>query len=219
MRRNLRILFVALGLVGAAGGGTYWFAFKAPVTAPVAQRAGEAAPQTRRAVRPVRTALAIDWTAARAEGATARYTASLQWRLMFRKPRLRRMRLPLVLPSRQGMMDRVDVYPRQDSYAASSREDRAVVEIFGSRIAGRVEKASFFPGIRRESQKGAFRIDRTDYGIDIVFNRFGAAYNISVICDDPGRDERCTNDDYAISLMNSIEVSAMADADIMGGAP
>lgn len=30
------------------------------------------------------------------------------------------------------------------------------------------------------------RTERTEYGVDVTFNRFGAAYNVSFICDGPG---------------------------------
>ena len=35
-------------------------------------------------------------------------------------------------------------------------------------------------------------VEPTEYGIDISFVRFGAVYNVSVACDDPARDARCS---------------------------
>ena len=43
-------------------------------------------------------------------------------------------------------------------------------------------------------------IERTEYGVDVSFMRFGAAYNMSIACDEPDTDPRCSEAGVAAQI-------------------
>ena len=49
---------------------------------------------------------------------------------------------------------------------------------------------------------------RTEYGQELTFNRYGAAYSVTIECDDPRYDPRCNNDIYARQVANGMIVAA-----------
>jgi hypothetical protein len=167
-------------------------------------------PQPAQFVVPERRYLQIDWPAARAASArTQRPERDTLLRAAKRQANMAdRLSLPLLLPGDKAISDNLKLYTTHtDQYAASSKQEGAIVELIGSRIATVVPPgaAPELPALR-SAARASYRIERTEYGLDISFTRFGAAYNISILCDDPYKDERCTKDDYAISLVESAKV-------------
>jgi hypothetical protein len=163
-------------------------------------------------VVPQRQYLQVDWPAARATAARIQRPRreSMLRQAKERAPMADSLNLPLLLPDDEKIDANLKLYTTHaDQYAASSKQDGAIIELIGSRIATIAPPdvaAELAPRRRSAERANGYRIERTEYGVDISFTRFGAAYNISILCDDPYKDERCTKDDYAISLMNSTNV-------------
>ena len=163
-------------------------------------------------VVPQQIYLQIDWAAARA--AAARLQKNEQNSILRsakrRAPMADRLTLPLLLPGDKKLNDNLKLYTTHDhQYSATSKQEGAIVELIGSRIAAVAppQAAEELAPLRLSAERArGYRIERTEYGLDISFTRFGAAYNISVLCDDPYKDERCAKDDYAIGLVESANV-------------
>lgn len=54
-------------------------------------------------------------------------------------------------------------------------------------------------------------VEQTEYGVDVSFVRFGAAYNVSIACDDPQNDPNCTPEG-ATALVRRLEIIGGGEA-------
>jgi hypothetical protein len=211
-----RVKLAAAALAAAATIATIAFASlaqapSAPTTAPsapapIAQTANDPKQDP---LIPRRQFLAIDWAGARAAAAylPRERRLSLLRSATDRAGMAARLTLPLVLPGEEALFEKLRLYTTHDhQYAATAAEDGALIELMGSRISAvaPAEAAEALAPLRLSADRArGYRIERTDYGVDITFNRFGAVYNISILCDNPYKDDRCTKDDYAVQLMES----------------
>lgn len=118
--------------------------------------------------------------------------------------------LPILLPDRdsidfEGATARL--FGRQGFYTASIQSDDVVIEIFGTRqrLTAPPDPAS----VRRlEEARDAdgFIIAPGEGSWDVAFNRYGAAYSVTVECGDPGA-ARCANADYARAVALSLLIA------------
>jgi hypothetical protein len=49
-------------------------------------------------------------------------------------------------------------------------------------------------------------IEAGEAGLDVDFNRFGAAYSLSIQCDEPEGDKRCSDQAYVRGLVDRMGV-------------
>ena len=118
--------------------------------------------------------------------------------------------LPILLPDR----DAVDfdgatarLFGRQGFYTASIEGDDVVIEVFGTRqrvsapsdprIADQLADARDAEGFIITPGEGSW---------DVAFNRYGAAYSVTVECGDPGA-ARCANEDYAREVARGLLIA------------
>jgi hypothetical protein len=117
--------------------------------------------------------------------------------------------LPLLLPFDEQIAAAalVTVFPQPYSYAATMRLDNLTVDVHGDRRATILEDND--PLLRAMQSNAVARLagadvpytlGRTEGGYDLTFNRFGAAYLISIECFNPETDQRCTKPDHILSL-------------------
>lgn len=118
--------------------------------------------------------------------------------------------LPILLPDRD-VVDFEDatarLFGRQGFYTASIEGDGVVIEVFGSRqrvagpsdprIADRLAEARDADGFIITPGEGSW---------DVAFNRYGAAYSVTVECGDPGAS-RCADANYARELARSLLIA------------
>ena len=120
--------------------------------------------------------------------------------------------LPVLIPGTDALgLDsnaRVLLFPRENFYNLSITAPGLLIEVFGTRLAH--ARAPDPLSTRRLSagDGNGYRIGATEYGRELSFNRYGAAYSITVECDRPETDARCRNDAYVRGLADSLIIAA-----------
>ncbi len=122
--------------------------------------------------------------------------------------------VPVLGPADPGLLSAVRYYPGDRQYTLVVRRPGQIIEIFGSvralrSPAGTTPPTSPFPTpatrrfARASAPAEAARLqaaehrltqivaEQTEYGIDVAFLRFGAAYNLTFVCDAMGPPD-CT---------------------------
>ena len=132
---------------------------------------------------------------------------------------LERPRLPVLLPreteetytralTREGGEDGMLVFPHDSFYAATFHRRGLMVQITGTRIEAAHERD---PEIGRRflamSDDEGYFVTRTDYGIEINFTRYGAAYAVLVACDNPDDDAECRDEQVARGVISRLALS------------
>ena len=120
-------------------------------------------------------------------------------------------RLPVLIPT-QTALNMGDplflLFPADHHYTASFTGSDILVEVFGTtRAHARAPDPRAARRLRAADGDG-FIIVATRYGQELSFNRYGAAYSITVECDAPEGDPRCTQEDYVRSLGRSLQIAA-----------
>ena len=121
-------------------------------------------------------------------------------------------RLPVLVPNMATLgideTPRIALFPHENFYTLSITGSNFLIEVFGTRMAhAEVPDARVARQLGQRDNKG-YRIVRTEYGQELTFNRYGAAYSITIECDDPRFDPRCTSDSYARQVANGLLVAA-----------
>lgn len=123
-------------------------------------------------------------------------------------PQIQASTVPVLGPSNPALLATARYYPGEDQYTLVVRDSGTIIEIFGTRRALRSPTGAPLPpamtsparstatrapapreaALARAAQAGVsqIRAERTEYGVDVSFSRFGAAYNVSFICEAPG---------------------------------
>ncbi|MCW5725072.1 MAG: hypothetical protein KIS81_08935 [Maricaulaceae bacterium] len=125
--------------------------------------------------------------------------------------------LPVLLPQPQttiaqmGAAPQVLLFPREHFYTASMSGGGYLVEVFGTRLvhappAGAMQRT---PRLMAADPDRYLAV-RTEGGWDINFTRYGAAYTVTLECDNP-EDARCATDTWAREIARSLLIA--------GGAP
>lgn len=120
--------------------------------------------------------------------------------------------LPVLVPQRDALgMSSEPVtllFPHEFFYALSITGEGVVIEVFGTRLVHAVAPDAISQRRLSAGGPGAYRISATEYGRELHFNRFGAAYSVTVECEEPETDARCSSDDYARALADSLVIVA-----------
>lgn len=187
------------------------------------QQLSRVQPRTPQPDAPV--AVEIDWSAAQVDrrrqgiaqtqNATTATTAFVAQTVRPTNPQAaeaQNTRLPVLLPPLQVLQingtPTVLLFPRENFYTASITGDRVVIEVFGTRLAHtRAPDARAARNFAAGSNDG-YRIAQTEYGQEVHFNRYGAAYSVTIECDRPEQDTRCTSQAYARQLAEALVIVA-----------
>jgi len=119
--------------------------------------------------------------------------------------------LPVLLPADTSLLRDISLLYFPNSYAASGRVEGVAVAVNGTRVLQTIAPGD--PLERAiESEKWETLSDGTPYhvtvgegGVDLTFNRFGAAYLISVECRTLD-DVRCNKPYFAVSLVQKMVI-------------
>lgn len=114
--------------------------------------------------------------------------------------------VPVLAPAELGLLETAEFTPGDRVYMLTVDRGEQIVEIYGATKAfqspvaaprlqtapaapaTRARAARVDPTARAVAQAQArgltnVRTERTEYGVDVTFNRFGAAYNVTFICE------------------------------------
>ncbi|MBU2381298.1 MAG: hypothetical protein KJ861_01650, partial [Alphaproteobacteria bacterium] len=133
--------------------------------------------------------------------------------------------VPVLGPSNPALLATARFLPGDRQYTLVVRDGETIIEIFGTTRALRSPAAGPLPAPLAPPPRGAatrgptalerslaqatqagleqIRAERTEYGVDVSFGRFGAVYNVSFICGAPGGED-CTEAEavaFAASLV------------------
>lgn len=135
---------------------------------------------------------------------------------------LERPRLPVLLPREdepvhtrslriaggEGAEDGMLLFPHENFYAATFHWRGVMVKITGTRIeAAREHDPEIGRRFLAMSDDEGYFVTRTDYGIEINFTRYGAAYAVLVACDNPDDDAECRDEQVARRVINRLALS------------
>lgn len=117
--------------------------------------------------------------------------------------------VPVLAPAEMGLLDTAEFTTRDRVYMLTVQRGEQIIEIYGSvkayqsplaapaaqaaattaprgprMAAARVPDAAG-RALAQAQARGLtnIRTERTEYGVDVTFNRFGAAYNVSFLCE------------------------------------
>ena len=117
--------------------------------------------------------------------------------------------VPVLAPAEMGLLDTAEFTTRDQVYMLVVQRGEQIIEIYGSvkayqsplaapqagpvaaqpargpRIAAARVPDAAGRALARARAAGLtnIRTERTEYGVDVTFNRFGAAYNVSFLCE------------------------------------
>lgn len=118
--------------------------------------------------------------------------------------------VPVLAPGEIGLLNTAEFTPGDRVYMLTVQRGEQIIEIYGAtkafqspvatprlqaapaapvaRPATRARAAQVDPNARALAEARArgltnVRTERTEYGVDVTFNRFGAAYNVTFICE------------------------------------
>ena len=123
--------------------------------------------------------------------------------------------IPVLIPELQRIRDTVQIIGQRHAYTAIAEVDDGVsMRMSGTRKRLRLERA---PAPRREAlikQRSArpplpgvdanYVITRSVSSTDLSFSRFNVGYVLSLMCDEPDTDVRCTEDAFITELASSL---------------
>tara|TARA_R110002124_G_scaffold60436_2_gene165704 strand:+ start:3282 stop:3959 length:678 start_codon:yes stop_codon:yes gene_type:complete len=182
-------------------------------TRPVAEPASPGAPR----------AMAINWDQAQADArrqgavnsapvAAARLAPEMPRPSNREAAEVANTRLPVLVPNMAVLNasppPTVLLFPRPDFYTLSISGDGLVIEIFGTRLAHAVAPDAITARQLRATGPDALRVSATEYGQVADFNRYGAAYSVTLECDNPQGDPRCADDVLVRRLARSLVIAA-----------
>ncbi len=121
------------------------------------------------------------------------------------RARLEHAPLPALVPQKPALFRKATITSGPHWYAASLHADGYSVYVSGTNLETVIPELELPK--RHPELKNDFRITRTDGIVTLTFNAFGAAYDIDVECARPTTDARCTQDDFAVALANSLAVA------------
>tara|TARA_R110000868_G_scaffold165291_1_gene398219 strand:- start:2633 stop:3346 length:714 start_codon:yes stop_codon:yes gene_type:complete len=121
-------------------------------------------------------------------------------------------RLPVLVPN-MGILSSsppptVLLFPQPDFYTLSISGDGLVIEVFGTRLAHAIAPDPLSARQLRATGPDDLRVSATEYGQVADFNRYGAAYTVTLECDNPQSDPRCADDELVRRLARSLVIAA-----------
>ncbi|MAK64004.1 MAG: hypothetical protein CMF75_04550 [Maricaulis sp.] len=98
------------------------------------------------------------------------------------------------------------IFPRGDFYTLSITGEGVLVEVFCTRLAHAEPNTAISARRIRGNGPEGYRTEQTEYGREVSFTRYGIAYSITIECDDPEGDSRCSAPQYGRGLMDSLQI-------------
>jgi hypothetical protein len=189
----------------------------AAILAATLAAAAQPSPKAQPSAAPAPQLTTIDWAEVRNDIKNQRLQRVRQMKMAI-APNAPTPSLPMLLPFEATLLaTAANVFPRPDSYAASMRAGDITVEVHGERRVAVLAKDDPLMRLGASKLTGMvagravpIAIDKTEGGFDVTFNRFGAAYLISIECRQPETDERCTKPAF---IQNLAERMALAGPD------
>ena len=138
--------------------------------------------------------------------------------------------VPVLAPPDVGLLQTAQFHPGDRQYTLTVEREGQVIEIYGATralqpppgatwppaapparpVATAVVRAPAVPAaVARAEARGLedVRSERTEYGVDVSFTRFGAAYSVTFVCDAPA----------AASCSEAAAVQFAAALELVGG--
>lgn len=126
------------------------------------------------------------------------------------------VRFPVLVINQPDALQNLKLYGQPEAYFTTTTQDETIL----IRVSGAKKKLvlkeppqSFTRLIVKRGSRptlpklgAAYLITRSFSSTDLSFSLFGAGYVVSVICDDPQADERCSKDDYIKELGASLSL-------------
>lgn len=135
---------------------------------------------------------------------------------MDRPERVERARLPVIIPLKEEIVNNARVAVQENTFTVFAElPGGAFFELIGTRlrvVGGTDEVMKSRAAERRremrrlDSINAPYTLSRHERGVDLSFSKFNVAYQITIECNDPEADERCTKDDYIVSLTDFMGV-------------
>lgn len=110
--------------------------------------------------------------------------------------------------SEEGML----MFSRGDSYTASLHMEDVLISVSGSRVANIEEPdAARAAGLRALAGSDQIVISPIRGGQELLFNRYGVAYSVLILCENPQENALCADPETAAAVARSLM--------LVGGAP
>lgn len=163
--------------------------------------------------------LAIDMEGARRQGRVPINQVGRQIDFKFirqNKVLIDQITIPVLLPSEPALAEHLRIFPNEAHYAVSSTGQGGMA----FHMTGHGKAFDLMPAAVRRLPHADLRaripgdgivIEHTEFGLDASFNRFGAAYSISLECADPVGDKRCADDAFIRGLVARLIVVIPGD--------
>jgi hypothetical protein len=121
-------------------------------------------------------------------------------------------RLPVLMPNLNGL-DLSDnpvsmLFPEADFYTFTLTGSDILVEVFGTRLAHADAPDALTARHLRVFDEDGYRVRETAYGRELEFSRYGAAYSVTIECDEPETDPRCSSDEFARRVARALLITA-----------
>lgn len=149
----------------------------------------------------------IDWDAAQRDRAVQARQANQATAARTQTPAPRNARpedlqavtLPVLIPAIPGARTALAggepgmlVFPNTDFYAASMAIEGLLVEAFGTRLANiQINEPIAARRLQGGRDAEGFLVTANESGQTVDFTRYGAAYSVTLECEDPAADPRC----------------------------
>ncbi|MEO1251994.1 MAG: hypothetical protein AAFW81_06595 [Pseudomonadota bacterium] len=129
-----------------------------------------------------------------------------------RPAEIERVLIPLLVPSRQRVLETVQVIGQPNAYTAIAEVDDGVDMRMSGSAKRLVLERSARPRLMEQRKarpplpglNADYVITRSESSTDLSFSRFNIGYVLSLICDEPDTDARCLEDDFIIELASSM---------------
>jgi hypothetical protein len=138
--------------------------------------------------------------------------------------------VPVLAPPEAGLLRTAQFHPGDRQYTLTVEREGQVIEIYGATRALQPPPGATWPpaaaparpaaattaaarapatpaaAVARAEARGLedVRSERTEYGVDVSFTRFGAAYSVTFVCDTPGAAD--CSEAAAIQFAASLEL-------------
>ncbi|MEQ8178157.1 MAG: hypothetical protein RIC52_12085 [Amphiplicatus sp.] len=132
-------------------------------------------------------------------------------------------RVPLLAPVTADTVPTLRVAARENAFTAlADLPGGASIELLGTRlrvVGGGADVVKMRQAQRRRFQArlagldAPYVISRHEEGVDLSFSKFGASYLVTIYCPKPDTDERCTKDDFVLSIVQNLAILNESEGD------